>query len=315
MITVAAPNPAIDKLLRVSRLQPGTIHRPNDQVAVPGGKGLNVARVAHVLGAAVHVVGIAAGTAGEWIAHALDELEIAADWMWAPGESRTCTSIADVTTYELTEFYETGPFVDAEVWAGFIGLVTAVTSSSQWLAVSGSLPPGVTEPQFLTLLAAHSGHTAVDTSDDALRTAASWASTGLVKLNARETLELLRRDNTLQAADSLPTLAQELSRYCGQGTTVVVTGGTRGAVMIDHEGRPMWARLPVVGRYPVGSGDAFLAGLLTARQQGESWAGALRLATAAAAANAEVPGAGALTLERVRSLCSLVEVGEARRPE
>ena len=83
--------------------------------------------------------------------------------------------------------------------------------------------------------------------------------------------------------------------------------------MVDHEGPPMWARMPLVGRYPVGSGDAFLAGLLTAREHGESWPFALRLATAAAAANAEMPGAGALTPERVMTLCSLVEVREVIR--
>ena len=48
--------------------------------------------------------------------------------------------------------------------------------------------------------------------------------------------------------------------------------------------------LYVRGRYPVGSGDAFLAGLVTALEAG-SWEDALRLALGAGAANAELPGA------------------------
>ena len=51
---------------------------------------------------------------------------------------------------------------------------------------------------------------------------------------------------------------------------------------------------PVLGRFPVGSGDAALGGFLTALDAGGDWTAALALATGAAAANAEVPGAGRL---------------------
>jgi fructose-1-phosphate kinase PfkB-like protein len=53
--------------------------------------------------------------------------------------------------------------------------------------------------------------------------------------------------------------------------------------------------LPAVqGPYPVGSGDAFLAGLAAATLAGKSLEDALRLASGAAAANALVAGAGDL---------------------
>jgi 1-phosphofructokinase family hexose kinase len=308
MITVVAPNPSIDKLLQVSKLESGTIHRPHGLVMVPGGKGLNVARVAATLGAQVRVVGIAAGTAGAWIASSLHELGVSASWVWADGESRTCTSISDTTSSELTEFYEPGPIVSDEVWRSFVDLVESTTPSGQWLAVSGSLPPGVAEDAFATLLQTHPRHTAVDTSGNALRAATS-ASVELVKLNASEASELLGR-TTLPGAGALPSLAAELRQHCGGTSTVVVTGGQDGAVMVDTDGRMLRARLPFVGNYAVGSGDAFLAGLLTAHQDGQSWSCALRLATAAAGANAEVPGAGLLSVERVKELAPLVEIQE-----
>jgi fructose-1-phosphate kinase PfkB-like protein len=44
----------------------------------------------------------------------------------------------------------------------------------------------------------------------------------------------------------------------------------------------------------VGSGDAFLAGLVVGLDQGSEWEDALRLALGAATANAELPGAGKL---------------------
>jgi sugar/nucleoside kinase (ribokinase family) len=51
---------------------------------------------------------------------------------------------------------------------------------------------------------------------------------------------------------------------------------------------------PRIGAYPVGSGDAALGGFLAGLDAGESWPEALDRAVEAAAANAQVPGAGRL---------------------
>ena len=53
VIVCVAANPSVDKLFEVERLVPGDIHRPIGFVQVAGGKGLNVARAAHALGAEV----------------------------------------------------------------------------------------------------------------------------------------------------------------------------------------------------------------------------------------------------------------------
>ena len=51
---------------------------------------------------------------------------------------------------------------------------------------------------------------------------------------------------------------------------------------------------PRLGAYPVGSGDAAFGGFLAALDAGASWPEALARAADAAAANAQVPGAGRL---------------------
>ena len=51
---------------------------------------------------------------------------------------------------------------------------------------------------------------------------------------------------------------------------------------------------PQLGSYPVGSGDSALGGFLAALDGGASWPEALDRAVEAAAANAQVPGAGRL---------------------
>ena len=59
VIVCLAANPSIDKLFEIDRLVKGDIHRPQGFVQVAGGKGLNVARAAHSLGADVTAVGAA----------------------------------------------------------------------------------------------------------------------------------------------------------------------------------------------------------------------------------------------------------------
>ena len=73
-------------------------------------------------------------------------------------------------------------------------------------------------------------------------------------------------------------------------------------------GAPWRGRPPALGRYPVGSGDACLAGMVWGRADGGDWAEALALGLGAAAANAEQPGAGRLDAERARELAALAEV-------
>jgi sugar/nucleoside kinase (ribokinase family) len=81
-----------------------------------------------------------------------------------------------------------------------------------------------------------------------------------------------------------------------------VTRGEDGAVLIDPGGQEWHGTLDSWGPYPVGSGDAFLAGLVVALDRGAFWPEALRVALGAGAANAEVPGAGRLDRDRAERL-------------
>ena len=113
LIFVAA-NPSIDRLYELDRVTVGAIHRPISMVAVAGGKGLNAARAASTLGGSVTAVGIVAGRAGDWIVERLVELGIDARMTRSTGETRTCVSVLDRSTGELTEIYGVGPIIAAD---------------------------------------------------------------------------------------------------------------------------------------------------------------------------------------------------------
>jgi fructose-1-phosphate kinase PfkB-like protein len=82
----------------------------------------------------------------------------------------------------------------------------------------------------------------------------------------------------------------------------VVTLGAEGAVLAGERGERWRGRAPAEGAYPVGSGDALLAGLVAARDRGLGWREALAAGLGAGAANAEVAGQGRLDPARARAL-------------
>ena len=96
---------------------------------------------------------------------------------------------------------------------------------------------------------------------------------------------------------------------CRQGPRwVIVTLGAGGAVICD--GKSFWKSpaLKVQSISPIGSGDAFTAGLVSALAAGQSVPDACRLATACGAANSLVPGAGFLRIADVKDLVGQASV-------
>jgi 1-phosphofructokinase family hexose kinase len=309
VIVCVAANPSIDKLFEVERLVPGSIHRPVAFVQTAGGKGLNVARAAHALRADVRATGILRGGAGRWIEHALREEGIAGSFVWTDGETRSSLSVASREGGDLTEFYEHGEVVSASAWDGLLEALSGLVQPGGWLTMSGSLPPGAPDDGYEVLVrrARTAGmRVALDAEGERLRRALA-AGPDVVKVNAAEVGDLLAaptgtRDEALAAAARIREMAG------GRGHAGVVTRGADGAVVVGPDGTRYEGVLYERGRYPVGSGDAFLAGLVVALDRGWDWEAALRLALGTATANAEVPGAGTLDPERAAELAARAQV-------
>jgi 1-phosphofructokinase family hexose kinase len=309
MILCVAASPSVDKLFEVERLTPGAIHRPLDFLQVPGGKGLNVARAVSVLGESVIATGLLAGHVGRWVQESLRDEGVEGRFAWAAGETRSSLSVADRETGGLTEFYEAGSSITAEEWNGLEQVVGELLPQASWLSLSGSLPAGAPANGYAALVeAARSAGVpaAVDARGEPLARAVD-ASPELVKINVVEAAELL--GGSVEGAEQAREAALEIRRRAGgQGHTAVVTMGAEGVVLIDPDGEAWRGRLHVHGRYPVGSGDAFLAGLLTGRCRDSSWPDAVSLALGAATANAQEHGAGRFDSWRAAILAAEADV-------
>jgi fructose-1-phosphate kinase PfkB-like protein len=92
------------------------------------------------------------------------------------------------------------------------------------------------------------------------------------------------------------------------GAAVVLTAGSEGAVAVDAVGAWRAAPDPQPGRFAIGSGDSFLAGLLVALDAGAALPAALHDASAAGSANTRAPGAGVFTRSDFEAARSRIEV-------
>ncbi|MGZ8601398.1 MAG: 1-phosphofructokinase family hexose kinase [Actinomycetota bacterium] len=312
MIVCLAANPSVDKLFEIERLVRGDIHRPDGFVQVAGGKGLNAARAAHALGARATAVALFRGHAGKWLEEMLGTEGVPVRAVWTHGENRSSLSVVDRETGMLTEFYEHGSDVPSAAWAELLHAVESTWSPGGWLTISGSNPVGAPDNGYRDLVhdaRVEGVRVALDAEGERLRLGLE-ARPEVVKVNAFEAGGLLgvptsRRNDALAAAAKLRDLAG------GDGHAGVVTRGAEGVVLAAPDGSVYEGRLYVRGRYPVGSGDAFLAGLVTALDRGDGWEAALRLGLGAATANAELPGAGKLDPARAAALAAQAEVRQA----
>lgn len=325
-LVCVALSPSIDVTYLVPRLAPGTIHRLPQVYRVPGGKGFNVARAAHTLGADVVAAGVLGGDSGAWLLAMLARTGIRIAPVTGARPTRTCVSIADSSAGELTEFYEPAPPITPRAWADLLATVTRVCEEQpSWVSLSGSLPPGPVPEALGDLVAAAKGagaRVAIDTHSTALA-AAAGAGADLLKVNVEEAAAVLGLGPGTgypatgvgppgAAAPTRPDpggLAAELLTASPGADLAIVTAGVDGAVVAARDGTALRLTLDVHGEYPIGSGDSFLGGLLTALAvEPDDLEAAARLAVGAGAANALTPGAGVLDAATARRLAEQVLV-------
>jgi 1-phosphofructokinase family hexose kinase len=287
-------NPAIDRRLRLSRLELGKVNRVSEAQSAPGGKAAHVAMVLRALGADPLWVGTAGGRTGEELLEGLRALEIRVHPEKVEPDTRVNLELID-DHGTVTEILEPGPALTSKNWedlrAACEKLFSSETAGATVIA-SGSLPSG-TDPGFyaeLTEMAHRHNHRMfLDTSGEPLR-CALVSRPDLIKPNRSETESLIGekitdRDSARKAADSLIELGPQ---------TVVVSLGQEGLLWHRGAGHGVYhAQAETVDkRSTVGCGDATVAAFAYATAMNFDVNKTLQLAAACGTANclADLPG-------------------------
>ena len=287
-IICVTPNAALDRTMVAPDFAIGHISRIDRAIAVPGGKGLNVARAVKILGGAPLAMGLLGGHTGRMIAAMWAEDGYEAEWTIFAGETRTCTIIANQEGVS-TVINESGLITPAD-WKALAADICRAAKREDVGAVClcGSIPLGAPADAPIELIRRLKGIGArvwVDSSKAALSNAIR-ARPFAIKVNRDEIagalgIELRRTRDIVSSARGL----------INAGTRVVVVSlGAAGAILVTENlivrGRP--PRIQPVD--PIASGDCLHAGIVTALAEGKDMAEALRCGVAAGTANALYAG-------------------------
>lgn len=308
MIGVVCLNPALDITHHVDAADWAGVNRPSAVHSRPGGKGLNVARTLHALGADVLVLGLAGGLTGTGVQTSLAGLGVPAGWTRIGGETRRTFTVVDREAGGAALFSEPGPPVSDGEFADFSVRYKEVLDGCAAVVLSGSLPPGVPEDAYaglISLAAAAGVPVVLDTHGAALRAGAA-AGPAIVKPNLAELAASTGRRLAGAGRPAVAAAAHELRALGAQA--VVASLGADGLHVATADGN-WWAAPadPVAGN-PTGAGDAVTAALAHGLVLGRPWDLRLRYAVAAGTAAAMAPVAGEFSLADYTRLLSAVTI-------
>ena len=312
MITTVTLNPAVDKVYYIDHFAVDKINRVADVSAVPGGKGINVAKVARVLGAEVTASGFLGGANGRFIEKMLEVEGIHNDFVWIAGDTRETITVIDRIEQTQTELLEPGPMITQQEVKVFIEKLTALSQRSKVVSFSGSLPRGLPVDMYAQLvqIAQQSGAlTVLDSSGESLSKGLKGRPF-LCKPNLDELEQWL--GYRLDGEHEIVLAAQNIVREGVQ--VVVVSMGKKGAIAVTEHGVWKIEAPSVQSVNTVGCGDAMVGGIVTYLDRLDSVPSeddlieAFILGTAAGASNAINRTAGQVKPEEVDHLKSSVKV-------
>jgi 1-phosphofructokinase family hexose kinase len=287
MIVTVTLNPAIDQTLVLSKFVAGDTLRVKSSRLDPGGKGINVSRVIRELGGESIAMGFAPGGLGRYLEQTLEAQGIICDFIRTPGEMRTNITILDESKHMNTIISERGPQTPPEAMDELKRRLGRILREGDWLVIAGSIPPPLQPYVYGDLIrdAKEMGvHAVIDADAEALAAGVAELPE-IVKGNRRELERLL----DLHLEDEESTLAAAREVRARGVPLVLVTRGKHGAVAVgERTYRAIAPRVRAVSA--VGSGDAFLAGVVLTLSKKGSLEEALRLGIASGTAAVLTPG-------------------------
>ncbi|MCG8539049.1 MAG: 1-phosphofructokinase family hexose kinase [Clostridia bacterium] len=306
MITTVTLNPAIDRSYIINNFQPDSKYRVDDVTVTVGGKGINVAKTASILGQRINATGFLGGFSGEYIKSELIKLGISTSFVNIARESRSLTAIIDPINNTETTVNEKGPFVTKLELTRFIKEYIKILKYSRIIIASGCAPKGVPKTIYRDMVKIAKDNNVIpiiDASGKYLEEAIK-AKPYMIKPNIQELRDLVGYD----LKDEFEIVHE--SRYiCKQGVELVaISLGCRGAIFATKE-RVFKAKAPVIDSVNVvGSGDALVAGFATSIINNHNLEEAIKYGVACGTANALEKEIGYVDKNNVERLYNEIRV-------
>jgi 6-phosphofructokinase 2 len=305
-------NPAVDIFVNVDRVESTRKLRCSPPKRDPGGGGINVARVAHRLGADVLAIYPIGGQIGKLLQRLVERESIASLVTPSHVETRENFTAYEETTGEQYRFVLPGSQLHRAEWEAVLDRLASLTERPKFVVASGSVPPGVPDDFFARVARqakALGAKSVIDTSGPALA-AALDEGVSVIKPNLIELKEFVAA--ALETDDDRIAACRKLTAD-GRAEMVALTLGDQGSLLVTAE--RAWRALPspIEAVSTVGAGDSFVGGLVAALAYGKPLDEAFRVAVAAASAAVMTPGTGLCQPEEVTRLLPEVKIEEIAR--
>lgn len=268
-VVTVTPNPSLDvTYVLPAGAESSEVSRASRSTLEASGKGVNVSRALHAVGVPTCAVLPVGGPTGRCLVELLEDDQVPHRTVSQEGHTR-------INTTALTPGAGTGKLngpgarltmdeQEALLATTKLAIEDARSGHAEtWLAVCGSLPPGVA-PRLVTELVhlahAHGAKCAVDASGEALE-AALQANADLLAPNRDELAEVLHGGTRIDGIDDAVDIAVSLAKETG--SHLLISMGADGALYADGVEALHATALPLTPVNTAGAGDALLAGWLS----------------------------------------------------
>ena len=304
-IVTLTMNPALDISTDAETVRPTSKIRCDAARYDAGGGGINVAKIAHVLGARVLAVYPAGGPTGEVLTELLVQDGMPIRRIDIAGPTRESFTINEITTGLQYRFVLPGPCLSFVEQQQCLTELRRAATSARFVVASGSLPPGapVNFYQQVALICRDLGVPLVlDTSGGGLRHVTSGVY--LLKASVRELRECVGRE---LATESEQLEAAREIIDCGRAQVVVVSLGSEGALLATSRECQRFPAIPMRALSGVGAGDAMVAAITVGLSRDWSLSKSVRYGIAAGAAMLMTPGTQPCTRADAERLLEVAE--------
>ena len=305
MILCIGTTPALQRVMVFGKLALDSVNRASTTLDGVAGQSINVAKVLHALGERVFATGFLGADRGVEIAEEFDSRRIVHQFVSVPGRTRQCITVIDKSTGAITELVEESHPAPEAAYEQLLSIVRKRAKGCGALVMSGTITPGGPKEFYrhCTQTAREAGAIPVVDAQGPVLLETLKARPGLVKPNRSELATTVGRK--LEDENAVISAMREMHDRGAQ--RVVVTAGKHPTLAFN--GATVWrVESPQVKAVnPIGSGDAFTAGLVWRLVQGDDLGESCRWAAAAGAANALTLMAGELDKKDVERLAGKVK--------
>ena len=303
-IVTLTMNPALDITTSVGVVRPTDKLRCSATRYDPGGGGINVARIARVLGGTALAVFPAGGSHGGLLTSLLSDEEVPFRRIPIGAQTRESFTVNETSTGQQYRFVLPGPQLTVPEQEQCLDQLRVAAETAGFVVASGSLPPGVPADYYQRVadVCQQLGVPLIlDTSGGGLQHISSGVF--LLKASVRELRECVGR--RLATEPEQFAAAHELIDR-GRAQVVVVSLGSYGALLATRHTSQRFSAVPMRTGSGVGAGDAMVAAITVALSRGWPLAKSVRLGIAAGAAMLMTPGTAVCERADVEKLFVLV---------